>query len=274
MTVAEPDRIGPGHSLAEDLDLLKTAVRDGGELALSYFRRPQLEVNRKSDGSEVSEADLAVDAVLKRELGGGREDYGWLSEETEDDVERLGRRHVWVVDPIDGTRAFLRNVPEWTVSAALVTDGEATLGAVFNPVTQEFFHAVKGQGAFLNGAPIRVGAQRELAGARLIASGGLFRKPVWKEPWPEVETQWVNSVAYRLALVAANKAEATISLSPKNEWDVAAGALILEEAGGAVSDHLGGAFRYNRRDPRLPSVVGALPAIHHAIIERTRRIAM
>lgn len=273
MTTADRNEGVPPHSLEEDLDLLRHAVEEGGALALRYFQR-QLQVSRKPDGSEVSEADLAVDATLKLKLGGNRRDYGWLSEESEDDHERLGKRQVWVVDPIDGTRAFLRDSPEWTISAALVRDGEPVLGAVFNPVMGEFFHAIRGQGAFLNDTPIRVGAQQDLAGARLIASGGLFRKPVWDEPWPEVETRWVNSVAYRLALVAADQAEATISLSPKSEWDIAAAALIVEEAGGAVTDHEGVSFRYNRLDPRVPSVVGAPPAIHHAIIERTRRIAI
>ncbi len=272
MTVAERSD-SPDLSLKEDFALLMDAVRDAGDLALSFFQR-QLTVERKPDGSEVSEADLAVDAALKLELGRHRRDYGWLSEESEDDRERLACRKVWVVDPIDGTRAFIRELPEWTVSAALVADGEPVLGAVLNPATGEFFHAIKGHGAFLNDQPLQVDPERGLDGARVIASGGLFRKPYWREPWPEVETRWVNSVAYRLALVAAGQAEATLSLTPKSEWDVAAAALILEEAGGLVSDHTGETFRYNRPEPRLPSVIGAGPTIHHAIIERTNRVAI
>jgi myo-inositol-1(or 4)-monophosphatase len=130
----------PAPSLEEDYALLKKATRDAGELALTYFRQ-QIFVNRKADGSEVSEADLAVDTALKLDLLTGRSDYGWLSEETEDDPQRLKRRRVWMVDPIDGTNAFLRHVPEWTVSASLVEDGAPVLGVVFNPATQEFFHA-------------------------------------------------------------------------------------------------------------------------------------
>ncbi|MEG6508735.1 3'(2'),5'-bisphosphate nucleotidase CysQ [Methyloligella sp. 2.7D] len=259
-------------TLQDDLALLKAAVRDSGALALGYFDRHSLQVDKKPDGSEVSEADLAVDAALKRELETPRKDYGWLSEETEDDRSRLSRSHVWVVDPIDGTRAFVRSIPEWTISAALIADGAPVLGAVYNPVTDEFFHAIKGGGAFLNDEPIRVGTDKGLAGARLIASGGLFRKAMWRDPWPEVETRWVNSVAYRLALVAADQAEATISMSPKSEWDVAAAALIVEEAGGAVTDHAGKPFAYNQATPKIPSVIGAPPAIHHAIIERTRQV--
>src|SRR5262245_29517781 len=125
-------------SLKEDFALLKQAVTEAGSLALDYFGK-ELKASRKFDGSEVSEADLAVDAALKQKLLEGRPTYGWLSEESEDDQSRLARRAVWMVDPIDGTNAFLRNVPEWTVSAALVEDGLPVIGMVFNPASDEFF---------------------------------------------------------------------------------------------------------------------------------------
>src|SRR4029079_20167 len=124
---------------------------------------------RKEDGSEVSEADLAVDAALKHALLEARPSYGWLSEESEDDHARLDRRAVWMVDPIDGTNAFLRNVPEWTVSAALVEDGLPPRGVVFNPATKECFHAVRGHGAFLNDARISVSDRAAIEGAQIIA---------------------------------------------------------------------------------------------------------
>lgn len=261
----------PAPSLEEDYALLKQAVRDAGELALTYFRK-SIMVKKKIDGSEVSEADLALDVALKLELHAPRPDYGWLSEETEDDPERLTRRRVWVIDPIDGTSAFLRHVPEWTVSAALVEDGVPVLGIVFNPATKEFFHAIRGRGAFLNDQPIKASEKDRLDGALLIASGGLFKKKIWKEPWPEVKTRWVNSVAYRIALVACNQADATISLSTKCEWDLAAAAILVEEAGGAITDHHGKAHRYNLASPRFPSVVASGKALHPLLIERTSRI--
>lgn len=261
----------PAPSLEEDYALLKQAVRDAGELALTYFRK-SIMVKKKIDGSEVSEADLALDVALKLELHAPRPDYGWLSEETEDDPERLTRRRVWVIDPIDGTSAFLRHVPEWTVSAALVEDGVPVIGIVFNPATKEFFHAIRGQGAFLNDQPIKASEKDRLDGALLIASGGLFKKKIWKEPWPEVKTRWVNSVAYRIALVACGQADATISLSTKCEWDLAAAAILVEEAGGAITDHHGKAHRYNLASPRFPSVVASGKALHPLLIERTSRI--
>jgi myo-inositol-1(or 4)-monophosphatase len=272
MTAIETaERPLPAPSLEEDYALLKQAVRDAGELALSYFRQ-QILVNKKADGSEVSEADLAVDTALKLDLLTPRPDYGWLSEETEDDRERLKHRRVWVVDPIDGTSAFLRHVPEWTVSAALVEDGVPVLGIVFNPATKEFFHAIRGRGAFLNDQPIKASEKDRLDGALLIASGGLFKKKIWKEPWPEVKTRWVNSVAYRIALVACNQADATISLSAKCEWDLAAAAILVAEAGGVITDHHGKAHRYNLASPRFPSVVASGKALHPLLIERTSRI--
>jgi myo-inositol-1(or 4)-monophosphatase len=271
MTALSHASSAPSHSLAEDFVLLKQAVVDAGQLALGYFRK-ELVVNRKLDGSEVSEADLAVDAALMHTLGGSRPAYGWLSEESEDNADRLERRFVWMVDPIDGTNAFLRHVPEWTVSAALVESGKPVLGIVFNPATQEFFHAIRGQGAFLNEAPIKVSDRSGIEGALIIASGGLFKKRIWKEPWPGVESRWVNSVAYRLALVAAGRADATLSLSAKSEWDLAAGVLLVEEAGGAVTDHHGHSLRFNLAVPRFPSLIAAPKPLHAKLIERTSRI--
>jgi myo-inositol-1(or 4)-monophosphatase len=272
MNALQPSKLPlTASSLEEDFVLLKKAAREAGELALSYFRKSVI-VKRKIDGSEVSEADLALDVALKLALHAPRPEYGWLSEETEDDAERLKRRCVWVVDPIDGTNAFLRHIPEWTVSAALVEDGVPVLGAVFNPATREFFHAMRGKGAFLNDKPIRASTKSTLDGALLIASGGLFKKKIWKEPWPEVKSKWVNSVAYRLALVACGQADATISLSGKSEWDLAAAALIVEEAGGAITDHRGATHLYNRASPRFPSLVASGKALHPLLIDRTMRV--
>jgi len=271
MTALSHASVPPPHSLDEDFRLLKAAVDEAGKLAYSYFRQ-EVAVRRKQDGSEVSDADIAVNEALKETLLGGRPDYGWLSEESEDDATRLERRLVWMIDPIDGTNAFLRHIPEWTISAALVQEGKPILGAVFNPATGEYFHAIRGGGAFLNDTPIEVTGRETLEGALFIASGGLFKKRIWKEPWPGVESRWVNSVAYRLALVAAGRADATLSLSAKSEWDLAAGVLIVEEAGGVVTDHHGHAFRFNLPIPRFPSLVAASPGLHAKLIERTSRV--
>ena len=161
MTALPHKSASPPHSLDENFALLKAAVQAAGKLAHGYFRR-ELQVQTKRDGTEVSEADLAVDALLKGTLLAGRPNYGWLSEETEDDPNRLDQRFVWMVDPIDGTNAFLRHIPEWTISAALVQEGKPVIGMVYNPATSEFFHAMKGRGAFLNVKPIQVSGRDKL----------------------------------------------------------------------------------------------------------------
>ena len=272
MTAVTPTKISSAApSLEEDYALLKEAVRAGGALALSYFKE-DVEVTRKPDGSEVSEADLAVDAALKLELMSRRKDYGWLSEESPDDRERLKHSRVWMIDPIDGTSAYLRHIPEWTVSAALVEDGVPVLGVVYNPATDEFFHALRGHGAFLNDTPIHASDKTTLKGAKMIASGGLFKKKIWEDPWPDVTARWVNSVAYRLALVACGEGDATISLTSKAEWDLAASAVIMDEAGGIITDHAGNTHAYNRKIPLFPSLVASGKALHPRLIERTSRI--
>lgn len=271
MTAVAPKRPEAQPPLAEDYQLLKDAVRAAGSLALRYFKQ-EVEVHKKPDGSEVSEADLAVDTALKLDLMGRRKTYGWLSEESPDDRERLKHARVWMIDPIDGTSAFLRHIPEWTVAAGLVEDGVPVLGAVYNPSTGEFFHAMRGHGAFLNDTPIHVSDKATLDGAQMIASGGLFRKKIWQEPWPEVTARWVNSVAYRLALVACGKGDATISLTAKAEWDLAGAAVIMDEAGGIITDHRGNPHPYNRETPKFPSLVASGKALHPLLIERTRRV--
>ena len=256
-----------------DLDQLLTAVREAGALGLSYFgTAPRTEI--KPDGTSVSEADYAVDAFLKERLAGAGRRYGWLSEETEDDLIRLEQSRIWVVDPIDGTRAFLKNKPEWTVSAALVENGHSLLAAVYNPATEEFFHAVRGGGAYLNDKPISVNNPVELEGCCLAASAASFRSERWERPWPPLETIWVNSIAYRLALVASGACDGTVSLSTKSDWDIAAAHLLVHEAGGIVTTHDASPLVYNLEAPRHTSVISAGPALHAALIERTSQATL
>ncbi|MGI9382473.1 MAG: inositol monophosphatase family protein [Methyloligellaceae bacterium] len=266
---SEPPTAPQATTHDADLALLIEAVRDAGALALSYFGQGP-EARLKPDGTQVSDADLAVDAELKSRLTGARPAYGWLSEETADDGRRLETPRVWIVDPIDGTRAFLKEHPEWTVAAALVEHGQPVLAAVYNPPKDEFFWAARGAGAHLNDRRIHVSDRSELAGCRLFAARNLFRRDIWQEPWPEVETVWVNSIAYRLALVAAGRGEGTLSLSRKSDWDLAAADLLVHEAGGIVTTRAGEALTYNRPRPEHDSVVAAGPLLHPAVIERTR----
>ncbi len=257
-------------TLNEDLDLLRRAARKAGATALQYYgASPKTE--QKKDGTEVSEADHAANDCLQNMLCGERPDYGWLSEETIDDLTRLTKKHVWIVDPIDGTRAFLQHKPEWTVSAALVTDGEAQIGVVFNPVKNEWFEARKGEGATLNGNRISASERSEIENACFVGSKRLLSSRRWSASWPQVNAFWANSIAYRLALVAAAKADATLTHTPKSEWDMAASALIVEEAGGKVSTFDGDRLIFNREQTRFPNIVASGAQLHPLLLERTRQ---
>ena len=260
----------PGPDLDDDFELLKDAVREAGELARK-LALDEPEHWKKSDGTPVSEADLKVNALLERRLAGGRDGYGWLSEETRDDASRLTRDRVWVVDPIDGTKAFLKGDPHWTICAALVEQGAPVLSAVFNPMTHEFFDAALGQGARLNGETISVTRRTALEDSRMLMHGFVLRSDKWAEPWPRLTAEMRNSVAYRLCLVASGEFDGAIVISDKSEWDLAAADLLVHEAGGAVSDHNGGRFAYNRADARLPGVLAAGPGLYDGLLVRTRQ---
>lgn len=263
----------PGAERAASTDdraLLCAAVREAGEHARALFRRG-VEHWQKPDGTPVSQADLEVNDILIDRLMASRGDYGWLSEETCDDAGRLGRRRVWVVDPVDGTRAFLRGEPHWTVSAALVEAGRPVLAAVYNPVTEEFFEAAEGAGARLNGRAIAVSGQRELAGCAMLMRRSVAQSDAWPSPWPAMALQMRNSIAYRLCLVAAGTFDAALALSPKSEWDLAAADLIVAEAGGIVSSHAGERFTYNEADCARANVLAAGPGLYDELVERARQ---
>jgi myo-inositol-1(or 4)-monophosphatase len=258
--------------LAADEALLAEAVEAAGDLALSFFGRGLKGVH-KADNTPVSEADLAVDEMLRGRLTAARPSYGWLSEETADAPQRLDAARLWIVDPIDGTRAFLAGIPEWTVVAALVEHGEPVLAAVFNPVASEMFTARRGAGAALNGAPISVNDRSSIEGSQIIATKGFLKSARWDAPWPSFERVWFNSVAYRLALIAAGRADATFSLSDKSEWDLAAPVLLVQEAGGKATDANGATFRFNQPIPRMSGLVAASPSLHELLVARTRPLA-
>jgi myo-inositol-1(or 4)-monophosphatase len=255
--------------LADDHALLVAAVREAGALAMQHFRT-EVRVWEKPGGTPVSDADMAVNALIHARLREARPDYGWLSEETEDDTARLGCRRVWVVDPIDGTRAFLQGVAHFCHAVALVEDGRPIAAALFNPAVDEFYEAVTGEGAKLNGRPIQVSDRQDIAGCRMAAFGPMFRNPRWPEPWPDMDIIQRDSVAYRLALVASGDADAALGLNTKNDWDLAAADLIVCEAGGRVSSHTGQPLLYNGVQPRHPSFLAAGPGLYTGLFDRIR----
>jgi myo-inositol-1(or 4)-monophosphatase len=255
------------NDYAQDFDLIRHAAQEGGKLALSYWGR-SIEKQRKADGSEVTEADHAVDALLADLLKDARPAYGWLSEESPEHKERLRARRVWIVDPIDGTRAFIQGRDDWVIALALIDNHVPVLAAVVNPVRAETFEARAGAGAFLNGRKIRASEQSSLSGARLAVADSLLKPSRWRRPWPPVTPVSANSIIYRMALVASGRADATFATKPKWEWDIAAGALLVSEAGGIVTDPCGFPLKFNSREAKVPGYVAAAPKLHHILAER------
>ncbi len=223
----------------------------------------------------MTNADLEVDGLLRRTLTEARPDYGWLSEETLDDESRLKARRTFVVDPIDGTIAYVKGRPWWAVSIGVVEDGVPVAGVLYAPAVGEVYDAAAGGGARLNGQAIRVGGREALEGAALLADAPTLRRPDWPIPWPDdLVIERRNSVAYRMALAAAGAFDAVVALSSKCDWDLAAADLIVREAGGVSTDHRGRPFVYNQPSARKRSLVTANPALHRLILERVGHIEL
>ena len=248
----------------DDLALLKSAVRSAGEIARKYYGTDFKRWN-KEGGSPVSEADLAVDKYLRETLLAARPDHGWLSEETTDDPARLKARRVFVVDPIDGTVAFLKQKPHFTICAALVEDGRPIAACVYNPIAEECFTAVTGGGAQMNGEPIHPSDRDRIEGCRMLGPKSNFTG------WPEMEISSYSSIAYRVALVAAGRHDAMVSLTVKHDWDLAAADLIVQEAGGLLSDEAGEKLVYNRPVPSQRASIAAGPRLHALLLARLRQ---
>ena len=249
----------------EDLNLLEEAVREAGHIARKFYGGDYKRWN-KEGGSPVTEADLAVNKLLHDRLTSARPGYGWLSEETADDPARLTRREIFVIDPIDGTIAFLKNRPHFTICAAIVVDGRPCCGVVYNPISDELFSARAGAGAHRNGAAIHVGSRDRLEACAMLGD----RTQFLQAPWPPMHVQNRNSVAYRLVLVADGSADASVSLTAKRDWDLAAADVILHEAGGLLTDTSGAALIYNRPVTKQASLIAANPALHAKVVELLR----
>lgn len=255
------------EDLHRDHDLLCDAVREAGAIALDFFKRGPRHWD-KQPGDPVSEGDLAVDSHLRERLGAARPDYGWLSEEGADNEARLSTEKVWVVDPIDGTRSFIAGRPMFAVSVALVSGGRPLLGAVYNPAKEEFFDAIAGGGTRFNGATCRVRPAADTQAASLLSSDSETRRDLWQSRFPEAEIVSINAIAYKLGLVAAGLYDGVIALKPKSDWDIAAGELLIAEAGGIMTTAEGGGFSYNGRDLLHPSVIAAAPALVERLLAR------
>jgi myo-inositol-1(or 4)-monophosphatase len=252
---------------------LAAAVREAGALAFSTYQRP-LRSWIKGQSSPVCEADIAVDDLLRERLVGQTPGFGWLSEESVDDPSRLAARFVWVVDPIDGTRAYIAGLPDWTVAAALVEDGRPVAACVYAPATDEFFAAQAGSGATLNGAPIAATTGHTLADARVAGPRSVLERLAAAAP-PFVTTPRIHSLALRLTRVAQGALDVAFAGGNSYDWDLAAADLLVHEAGGAMTPLGGGSLIYNRPEPRHRALVAAGRERHAVLLDLVadRRIA-
>ncbi len=232
--------------MSPDLKLATKAAIKAGDIILSYFKS-DYEIKEKGYHNPVTTADKAADNFLKNTLMKNRPEYGWLSEETADSFERLKKSKVWIVDPLDGTKEFIAGVANFVVSIGLVQDGYPIVGVLYNPISKELFSASKNEGAFLNGTNIKCSSKDDLNDMSLLISRSESRRGLWSpyiKKFHKLIT--VGSVAYKLGLTAASKADIFASLRPKNEWDICAGNCIINEAGGKLIDLNGKRVIFNR----------------------------
>ena len=240
---------------ADDLQLLRSSAVTAGIIATGYFRR-DVKNWTKEFGSPVSEADIVLDKFLHSALTTARPDYGWLSEESADNRERLGRKRAFIVDPIDGTRGFIKGEDSWSVALAVVEDGIAIAGVVYAPARDEMYEAARGEGVMLNGKPL---IRRRVPGrhAPLIPAPGAVHQELQAAGLDYIRGPAYPSLAYRLVQVATGKLDAAVARRGSQDWDIAAASIILAEAGIDFSDVCMGPLRFNREETRH----GALAAL-------------
>ena len=248
-------------------DILKRieAAIEAARAVFARFTPGQIEIEYKAGHDPVTEADRALDAVLRQNLL--REGEGWLSEESVDDPSRLNQKHVWVVDPLDGTREFVQGIPEFCVSIGYVENGRPVAGGICNPATNETIIGAIDCGIVYNGQPAQPSQRKDIHGALILASRSEVKRGEWKEfDGDAFKIRAMGSVAYKLALVAAGKADITFTLTPKNEWDVVAGVALVKAAGGFVTTLEKTDLVANRRDPLLSGLLACGPFLKEELL--------
>lgn len=251
-----------------DTQLLAEAAKASGEIARGFFQSDPRVWDKPGSQGPVTEADLAVDKMLHERLRDARPDYGWLSEETTDTQARLKADRLFIIDPIDGTRAFIEGNPTWSHSLAVAEGGQVIAAAVYLPMHDALYLATKGQGATLNGLPLNVSGRGDLSGAEVLAAKPIMASEHWSGGTPPpFNRQFRSSLAYRMALVAEGRKDAMLTLRATWEWDVAAGTLLVQEAGGVVTDRRGRGLAFNNPDPRLNGIVAGGAPVQSALTD-------
>lgn len=254
---------------ARDLALLEAAARAAGKIAMRYWKQSPQVWDKGAEGP-VTEADLAVNQMLRADLTAARPGYGWLSEETPDSPQRLVQTHVFIVDPIDGTRAFIAGESAFAHSLAVAEHGQVTAAVVYLPAKNLMYSATAGGPALLNGAPIAASRRADPEGASALANAGALAPDLWPGGVPGLKRSFRASLAWRLCLVAEGAFDAMLTMRPAWEWDVAAGSLIATRAGASVTDRDGVPLTFNTPDPRTPGALAAAADLHAALMLRRK----
>ena len=252
---------------ALELDFLTRVAKGAGEIAMRHFRKAP-EYWHKGDGQgRVSVADIEVDTYLHEEIGREFPNDAILSEERASDAARLANSRVWIIDPIDGTEAFLNGQKFFTTSLALVENGVPVVGLVYAPASDRLYTAVRGEGAFYNGKAIKVCDVAGLLDAKILASGARYNREMIQQE-PALDLHFRPSIALRLALIAQGKFHASFAMRASWEWDLAAGILILQEAGGLLTDGFGKVPKFNSDPPQIDGMIAGTPKLVHELIKR------
>jgi myo-inositol-1(or 4)-monophosphatase len=265
---ADPALPGPDH--AGDLALLTEAALAAGEIARRHFGRGPASWDKGAGQGPVSEADLEIDLMLRDRLLAARPGFGWLSEETEDAPERLAAEAVFIVDPIDGTRAFLEGQKGFAHALAIARGGKVTASVVHLPLLERTYAARRGAGAYVNDRPLLTPPRKGLIGARVLASRGQLDPQLWPGGLPAVERHFRPSLAWRICLVAEGAFDGTVTLRDTWDWDTAAAALIAEEAGARITDRHGAELAFNTPAPRSPGLIVGPEGVHSGFLAGLR----
>ncbi|MEH7827738.1 3'(2'),5'-bisphosphate nucleotidase CysQ [Gemmobacter denitrificans] len=252
---------------ARDLALLTEAAQVAGAIALRFWRKtPQ--VWEKPGLGPVTEADLAVNDALRGLLRRARPEYGWLSEEDPDGTDRLAADRIFVLDPIDGTRAFIAGEESFAVSLAVVEAGRPVAGVVYLPAQDRLYTATAEGPALVDGQPMQASQRTEVVGASVLTTKPNLAPELWPGGVPDLKRNFRASLAWRLCLVAEGRFDGMLTLRDAWEWDIAAGALIAARAGATVSDRLGQPLRFNAPHPQAAGVIAAAPGLHAGLLVR------
>lgn len=255
-------------TLTRELEVVKAVVRQAGEAIVRIADEHYKTAATQADRTVVTKADIEADRILREALTASFADYGWLSEETREDARRFSCRRVWIVDPMDGTREFVLKIPEFAVSVALVEDGHPILGVIYNPLSKDLYEAVRGGRTRLNGQPVR--CEHKLGEKPLVeVSRSDIEKGRFTAFEADLNLRPCGSIAYKLARLAAGNVDSTLSVTPKNEWDIAAGVILVTEAGGRVTDLAGQSYVFNQKDTLVNGVLAATGVAYDRIKDLT-----